>query len=175
MTRATPFLSIALLTPLLLGCAADVVPDVAAAAPGGARVQSWSMEPWEDAACAGATDVRWEVPGGAWVAVPLSWMATDEAIARDNIQHLTIHLWLGDREIRLPDGLEERVEAIRYQCPDRVLEGVAVAPVVYVPPVDVERHYRLQYVFDDEITDGWGLFAKGSELNVSLTLAPKAE
>jgi len=169
----------ALMAPLLiLGCGekpppqAAAPPDIAAAPPAGAQVFTITEDMWKDAYCAGSTDWTVDVPSGQWIALPIGWIATDEATARANWEHMSYRMWLDDRPLEIPEGVQPQVDSVRIECPDRTTEGMGVSPVVYLPPLDTERHYRVQYTFDADVNDGWNSFQQGSDLSTTVTLRP---
>jgi len=179
MYRTKLFRHAALFAPLLIpGCGqkpapeAAAPPDIAAAAPAGAQVHTFTADDWKEPYCAGTMDWAWDVPSGAWIAYPVGWIATDEATARANWEHMSYRIWLDDRPLDIPDGVQSQVDSVRIECPDRTTEGVEVSPVVYLPPVDAERHYRIQYVFDADVNDGWNTYEQGSDFAMNVTLRP---
>jgi hypothetical protein len=169
----------ALIAPLLLlGCGekptpqAAPPPDIAAAAPAGAQVYTFAADLWKDPFCAGTMDWTWDVPVGQWIAFPVGWIATDEATARANWEHMQYRISLDGRALEIPDGVQTQVDSVHFECPDQTTDGVAVSRVVYFPPVDAERHYLIQYVFDQEVNDGWNTFQPGAGDSVNVTLRP---
>ena len=169
----------ALFAPLLvLACGGEqsqpeaAVPEIAAAPPAGARVHTFSADDWKEPYCAGSMDWAWDVPSDAWVAWPVGWIATDEATARANWEHMSYRIFLDDRALDIPEGVRVQVDSVRFECPSDTTAGVAVSPVVYLPPVVAERHYRIQYVFDQDVDDGWNTYEKGADNVVNVTLRP---
>jgi len=169
----------ALVVPLLImGCGekptpqAAAPPDIAAAPPAGAQVYTITEDMWKDAYCAGATDWTWDVPSGEWIAFPVGWIATDEATARANWEHMQYRISVDGRQLEIPDGVQTQVDSVHFECPNQTTDGVAVSRVVYFPPVAAERHYLIQYVFDADVNDGWNTFQQGSDLSTTVTLRP---
>lgn len=179
MRSTKPFVAAALLAPLLtLSCAKEPAPeaapppDIAAAAPAGATVHQFTTADWQGPFCAGSTDWTFDVPSDAWIAMPIGWFAVDEATARANWEHMSYRIWLGDRELEIPEGVQMEVQALHFDCPDRTVDGTGVSPVVFLPPVTTARQYRVQLLFNDDVNDGWSTFAKGTDFTSTVTLQP---
>ncbi|MCG6956010.1 MAG: hypothetical protein LJF04_08460 [Gemmatimonadetes bacterium] len=172
-TQAALFASL-----LILGCStkpapeAAAPPDISAAAPAGARLYTIGPAQWEDAVCSGDSAMTVDVPAGEWVALPVGWYASDEATARANWEHMQYGISLDGRALQIPEGVQSQVDSVHYECPNRTISGVAVSPVVYLPPSDAERHYTVRYTFDDQVNDGWNTFDKGTDFSWTLTLRP---
>ncbi|MGD8320973.1 MAG: hypothetical protein PVJ02_10970 [Gemmatimonadota bacterium] len=184
-----PFVAVALTAPLLmLSCSKEPAPesapesasesapppDIAAAAPAGAAVHEFTPADWQGPLCAGSTEWTFDVPSDAWIAMPIGWFAVDEATARANWEHMSYRIWLGDRELDVPEGVQMGVAPVHIECPDRTIDGTGVSPVVYLPPVTAERTYRVQLLFNDDVNDGWNTFAAGSDFTSTVTLQATA-
>jgi hypothetical protein len=73
----------------------------------------------------------------------------------------------------VPVPEEWAVDVIHVQCPDRTIAGVAVSPIVYLPPLTAERRYEVSYIFDDDVDDGWNAFAGSTRTTWAVTLRPE--
>lgn len=152
--------------------------DLAAAAPEGARVHHFDLVDWREPLCSGASEVAFDVPAGHWVEYPVGWIAVDHATAIQNWDCMGFEISTGGRVLPVPQGLNWDLSPVRFECPNDTVEGMALSPVIYLPPVDGERTYRVRYLFRAEVNDGWRSFAKGSDLTVQVTFrveAPEAE
>jgi hypothetical protein len=147
--------------------------QLAAAPPDGAQVHRFTLADWQDALCAGANEWTFAVPGDHWIAFPIGWYAVDEATARDNWQHMRYEIMVGDQALEAPADPAWEVEALNIACPDRTVTGVAVSPVVYVPPLTGETTYSVSYLFDETVNDGWYDFEKGSRITMVARLQPE--
>lgn len=166
--RAIPFAFIA-----CLGCAAATVQpqetEVRGAPPEGAAVHAFQAENWTEPICTGSTEWTFDVPRGMWIQFPAAWVAADEATARANWEHMQYEVSLDGRRLENPANVEWSVQAVRFECPDRVIEGVAVAPVLYFSPVSDVRTFRLRLLFDADVNDGWTTYPKGTDAAITVT------
>lgn len=142
---------------------------VRGAPPEGAAVHEFQAENWKEPLCTGSTEWTFEVPRGKWIQFPAGWVAVDEATARANWKHMQYEITIDGRRLENPANVEWKVEAIRFECPDRVVEGVAVSPVLYFPPVRDVRTFRLRILFDAEVNDGWSTYPKGTDAAITVT------
>ncbi|MEJ2218103.1 MAG: hypothetical protein P8099_15955 [Gemmatimonadota bacterium] len=152
---------------------AGPAPDIAAAPPADAQVHEFTMDEWRDAFCAGGTDWTFDVPTDAWIAMPVSWVAKDEATARANWEGVTYRLTVDGRSLEVPEGLQLRVDSVHFECPNGTIDGIGVSYMTYLPPVTAERHFSVHYLVNDDLNDGWSDYPKGSELTMNLTLRPQ--
>lgn len=147
-------------------------PEIAAAPPPEAAVFRITPDLWEEPICAGVMEWTYQVPAGEWVGFPIGWIATDHPTAISNWDRMRFELWVDDRELEVPTGLNWELHEIHYACPGGAVDGVAFAPMVYLPPLTAERHYRIRFIFQDEVNRGFSTFAKGTDLMVRLNLRP---
>ena len=148
-------------------------PDVAAEAPATAPVHRLTPDDWREPICAGAMEWTYDVPSEAWIEFPIGWIAVDHATAVSNWDRMRFELWLGDRQLAVPQGLNWEMQPVQFECPDRVVTGTAFCPMVYLPPLTTERPYRIRLIFEGDVNDGWATYRGGTDLNVTLTLRPK--
>jgi hypothetical protein len=147
-------------------------PDVAAAPPEGASVYPITEVDWKDDFCAGADVWTFEVPRDHWIELPIGWTATDEATGWANWKDMGYELSLEGRVLEVPDTTEWQVMELAVQCGDRTIRAVAVSPLVYLPPVDTERNYRVRRLFETDVNTGFATFRKGSRLTEVLRFLP---
>ncbi|HSJ30305.1 MAG TPA: hypothetical protein VK933_02650 [Longimicrobiales bacterium] len=167
-SHITPFAVI-----VSLGLAAATVhaqeTQVRGAPPEGAAVHEFQAENWKEPICTGTTEWTLEVPRGTWIQFPAAWIAVDEATARANWEHMQYEISIEGRRLENPANVEWMVLPVRFECPDRVIEGVAIAPVLYFPPVTGARTFRLRMLFDADVNDGWTTYPKGTDSAVTVT------
>jgi hypothetical protein len=148
-------------------------PHIAAAPPEGAEVYRFTADRWEEPLCAGAREWTFHVPAGQWVAFPIGWYAVDEATARANWESMRFELAADGETVEVPVTQDWGVDELHIQCPDRAITGVAVSPIVYLPPLTEERHFEVTYVFDDDVDDGWNTFPRGTRTTWTVRLRPE--
>lgn len=146
---------------------------VAASPPADTEVHSFTPADMPEAVCAGASEWSLEVPTGAWIQFSRLWFATDEATARQNWEHMRIELWVDDQQLPLPEDTDWSAGLVHFDCPSGALDGFAMSPVFYLPPVTAQRKVRLRYLFDEDVDDGWNTFGKGTDISGTLTLKPR--
>lgn len=137
--------------------------------PEGAAVHEFQTENWKEPLCTGSTEWTFEVPRETWIQFPAGWVAVDEATARANWEHMQYEISIDGQPLENPEDVEWTVEAIRFECPDRVVEGVAVSPVLYFSPVVDVRTFRLRMLFDADVNDGWTTYPKGTDAAITVT------
>lgn len=167
-SHATPFAAIVCLSVAAATVHAQEV-QVRGAPPEGAAVHEFRAENWKAPICTGSTEWTFEVPRGKWIQFPAAWVAVDEATARANWEHMQYEISIGGRRLENPANVEWKVEAIRFECPDRVVEGVAVSPVLYFSPVTTVRTFRVRMLFDADVNDGWSTYPKGTDAVITVT------
>lgn len=154
---------------------AGQTPDIAAKRPD-APIFHFELDAWEEPVCAGATAWTAEVPPGQWIELPVGWIAVDHSTAIQNWDCMRFEIRTGGRLLEVqPQQLNWDLMPVRFECPGRTIEGMALAPVVYLPPVDGERTYELRYIFRADVDDGWSTYEAGSELRVNVTLRNPVE
>jgi hypothetical protein len=171
--RAVPVLLLVLAALIAVAPAIAQEPAVTAAPPEGAVVYRFTVDHWDEPLCAGAREWTFDVPAGQWVAFPIGWYAVDEATARANWESMRFELAADGRTLDVPVSEEWAVDVLDVQCPDRTITGVAVSPVVYLPPITAERRYEVSYIFDDDVNDGWYMFARGTTTTWTVRLRPE--
>jgi hypothetical protein len=173
MHRSTPITLLVLAALIAVAPAIAQEPAVAAAPPEGAAVYRFTVDHWDEPLCAGAREWTFHVPAGEWIAFPIGWFAVDEATARANWESMRFELAADGRSLDAPMPAEWWVDALHVQCPDRTITGVAVSPVVYLPPLTAERSFDVTYVYDDDVDDGWNTFARGTRSTWTVRLRPE--
>jgi len=143
--------------------------QVRGAPPEGAAVHEFRAENWKEPICTGSTEWTFKVPRGMWIQFPAGWVAKDEATARANWEHMRYEISIDGRRLENPAKVEWKVDTVRFECPNRVVEGVAISPVLYFPPVTDVRTFRLRILFDAEVNDGWSTYPKGTDAAITVT------
>lgn len=147
-------------------CATAATPPdvVSTRSPATADVVELDMSDWEDEFCAGSTEMILDVAPGSWVEVPVGWIATDEATARENWESMSFTVWLDGEPMEIGGPLQWEQEEVRIECPNTTIEGSMVAPLLYVEaPATGERTLRIRYLFHDVVHDGWQEYPAGFE------------
>lgn len=145
-------------------------PEVVTSPPRQTPIHHFEVQDWKEMVCSGATSVILEVPAGEWIEFPVGWIAADHGRAIQNWDCMGFEIRTGGRVLSVPNqGLNWDLSPVRFECADRTVEGIALSPVVYLPPVDGERTYQVRYIFRSDVNDGWSTFAGGSDLTVQVT------
>ncbi len=128
----------------------------------------------KEAVCSNTPRVEVQIPADAWVELPIGWIAKDEATVRANWKLMSYTLLAGDQPLKVPAGVRWHMQKVRFDCPQQVLEGMLLAPVVYLPPSASERTYYIQLVFKQDLNDGFADYKKGPATKFAIHLQPIA-
>lgn len=93
---------------------------------------------------------------GSWIEVPVGWIVTDEATARENWESMSFAVWLDGEPMEVRSPSQWKQEDGRLECPNQTIEELMVAPLLYVKaPASGERTLRIRYLFNEAVHDGW--------------------
>lgn len=176
--RSTTAIPAALIALVALSAAplAGQDPAIAAKAPDDVRVHRFHIQDWEEPACAGASEWTVEVPAGHWIEYPVGWIAVDHGTAIENWDCMRFEIRTGGELLDVgSQPLNWDLSPVQFECADRTIEGMALAPLVYLPPVDGERTYEVRYIFRADVDDGWNTYEAGSDLRIHVTFRNPAE
>ena len=161
---------VAVIAAIAVGPAAAIAQQPAVQAPDDAPIHRLHVEDWNDIVCQGLEDWTFEVPPGHWIELPIGWVAVDHGTAIANWDCMEFTILQDGDPIPLPDRPNWDLNPVSYECADRTIEGMALAPLIYLPPVDGSETYQIRYHFRADTDDGWSTYEAGSNIDVTLTL-----